>query len=150
MPLGEVSIVAETTVTDVFGRHPADVFIARFDTGDTTAPDVISVTPVSGTSQAPVTTSIVATFNEPISTDGASNIVRLFTSGGGRVQGQTTVIGAVVTFKPDVELQQNARYTYTIYGAKDLGGQPAVLPVDGRVLHHRYRGADADAGRAGQ
>ena len=134
LPIGDVLIIADTNVTDMFLRHPVDVFTAHFVAGDTTRPEPISVTPVSGTYQVPVTTSIVATYDEPISSEGLSNIVRLFNPNGVRVEGQTSLVGAVVTFVPNAELQQNARYTYTIYGAKDAAGNQQLLPWTGEFF----------------
>jgi hypothetical protein len=131
LPFGQVSIVADTTVTDMFGRHPAAVFTASFVTGDTTLPNALSVTPHYDHIQIPVTTHIVATFDEPLSTFNLENIIKLFHPGGGRVTGTSTLDGAVVTFVPDAPLQQNARYSYTVYGARDLANNAQLLPLTG-------------------
>jgi len=70
------------------------------DSVDTTAPRVSSFLPASGTTDVPVTSDIVITFNETIDASNVDGLVRIYTSAGD-ISGTYSLIDNVLTFTPD-------------------------------------------------
>lgn len=114
-------------VKDLAGNAMVSDFVISWSTGaapDTTAPTVTLVNPADLATDVPVTTSVSATFSEPM--DALTMSTANFS-----VVGTTSVTGLVtfdaasriVTFKPSTNLADSTTYTATVStGAKDLAG----------------------------
>jgi methionine-rich copper-binding protein CopC len=89
---------------------------------DTTPPSVTSTAPTAGTTGVATTTTVTATFSEPVQ---AGTIAMSLKDGGG-----TTISGATAydsaaqkaTFTPSAPLAAATTYTATVSGAKDAAG----------------------------
>jgi len=86
---------------------------------DTIAPTVTSKSPDSGSTSAPATTNVTATFSEPVQ----ASTIKL-TGPAGDVPGNTTYDGPsqTATFAPNARLVNSTPYTATVSGAKDAAG----------------------------
>lgn len=93
-------------------------------TGDTTPPTVTSVTPENAASGVSLSTTISATFSEPITTVSASpSSFTLISDGGALVAGVVGASGNTATFAPSARLASNTRYTASISSAvRDSAG----------------------------
>ncbi|MBI4691319.1 MAG: Ig-like domain-containing protein, partial [Nitrospirae bacterium] len=90
---------------------------------DTTAPTVISTSPVNGGFDIPRTTTITATFSETVDCSTVNDTTFLLSWGGGSVAGTITCSGDTATFTPSTGLSYNTTYTASITtGVKDLAG----------------------------
>jgi len=97
------------------------VFSPSVSGPDTTPPRITSRTPSSGATGVSVTTSVSASFSEPIQSGTAAVAV---SGPGGTVAGTTTYDGSTstVTFKPSAALAANTTYNVSVSGAKDIAG----------------------------
>lgn len=110
------------------------------DVIDTTAPTLVSITPVNGATGVAVDiAAIVMEFSEPVSQITAPPV----TGAGLTVLGTYTVDGSTVTFTPNLPLLGETQYTVSIHStASDLAGNSRSLSV------HRFTTAaavDSDA-----
>jgi methionine-rich copper-binding protein CopC len=112
------------------GGFPTNTFQATnywvdvvFDTNatDTTAPTVTARTPAPNASAVPTSTTVTASFSEPVQPSSVS--IRV-TGSTGDVAGTTTYDSATNTsaFTPSPALAPSASYTATVSGAKDPSG----------------------------
>ncbi|MGE5608605.1 MAG: DUF4082 domain-containing protein [Bacillota bacterium] len=97
-----------------------DVLFAA--SADTQAPSITSRSPVSGATNVPTTTTVAATFSEPIQSNSISFVLR---------DANNNVVPAVVSYNsatntatltPTAALAGSTGYTATVSGAKDLAG----------------------------
>jgi hypothetical protein len=118
-----LDVVVSTSVTDVFGRHPAQVFTSRFTTVDLSAPAVTAVSPLNQAIQVPLSANVVVTFSEPLANTSPFDTLVRVAGPAGAVAGSTVLTGpATVTFAPAQPLQTDGAYTVTVNGAIDLSG----------------------------
>ncbi|HET9828769.1 MAG TPA: DUF4082 domain-containing protein, partial [Nocardioidaceae bacterium] len=87
---------------------------------DTTKPSVTARTPADGATGVPVSTTVTATFSEPVS----SAALALKDDAGGSVAGTTTYTASTqtLTFTPNAALAGGKSYTATVNGATDAAG----------------------------
>lgn len=119
-----------TAVKSASGKVLASNYVWTFTSGataDTTAPTVLSTSPVNGSSGLAINKNIAATFSESLdpTTVNASNFTLTANSGATIVSGKVTYNdnGKVATFNPDGDLVANTLYTATITtGTTDLAG----------------------------
>ena len=117
-----------TGAKDLAGNTLASNYVWTFITGagpDTTAPTVISTSPLNNAINVPINQKISVTFSEAMET----TTIFSMTGPRGSITGKfaytdSTVKGSVVTFTPDSNLEFNTSYTVTITAAraKDLVG----------------------------
>ena len=118
-----LDVVVSTSVTDIFGRHPAQVFTSRFTTVDLSAPAVTAVNPQNQAIQVPLPAHVVVTFSEPLSDTSPFDSLVQVAGPAGAVAGSTVHSSpATVTFAPAQPLQTDGTYTVTVNGAIDLSG----------------------------
>lgn len=75
---------------------------------DTTRPSVLSFSPISNTTEVPVTSNIVITFSEAVDARNIQDGVTISTSAGD-IDGSYNLVGNVLTFTPDDPLPGNTR-----------------------------------------
>ena len=94
---------------------------------DSTPPTVTSKSPAAGSTSAPATTSVAATFSEPVQ---GPTVTMTLTGPGGAIAGTTTYDGPSqsATFTPGAALDNSTQYTATVSGAKDIAGN-TMQPV---------------------
>ncbi|MGZ4716336.1 MAG: fibronectin type III domain-containing protein [Acidimicrobiales bacterium] len=99
-------------------------------TADTTAPTVVAVTPANGTSTVPITSTLSATFSEPVQPASIAMTVR--TGANVPVAGTVSYDAAtrVATFTPTSPLPYLSFIVGTISAATDLAGNPLAAPVN--------------------
>jgi hypothetical protein len=127
----ELTIEAKTTVTDIFGRHPAQTFTSRFTTQDLSPPVVAAITPASLSLQNQPEATVTVTFSEPLAeTTDLDNLVRL--SQGAVVLSGTTTLQAPTqaVFVPASQLPINANLSVVVNGARDLSGNTQTTPFN--------------------
>jgi hypothetical protein len=123
--------VSVSGVTDLSGNM-APAFSSSFSTGTATLAtrmNVLSISPLSGTTNVPTTTAVVVTFSAPVdvSTVNSGSIpVRINNSV--LVSGGYTINGAVVTFTPSAPLPVSTSITVT-------ANTNAVLDVAGNLVN---------------
>ena len=116
-----------TGVTDLVGNALANAYQFSFTTiaaGDTTPPTISSTTPANGATGVSVSDNIIVVFSEAMdaTTINSSNIIFQITSGS-TVNGTWGLNGAIATFNPSSNLNNNTSYTMTLYaGLKDIAG----------------------------
>ena len=121
----ELTIQADTTVTDIYGRHPAQTFTGHFTTQDLTPPGVTAVVPANGAIQTPSSATLTVTFSEPLSAaTNLTTLVQLIQEGPNTVlAGQSALTSPnVVLFTPATALPLNAQLRLTVSGAIDQTG----------------------------
>lgn len=111
-------------VTDLFGIATQSGIISTFTTTstDSTAPFVLSHTPISGATAIALITSPVVVYNEQLLSSTVNTSTVLLKKGGINVAGSVS-LGAdlkTCTFSPSTDLDQNTLYTMTASGVKDL------------------------------
>jgi hypothetical protein len=116
-----------TAVTDLAGVPLDNNYVWTFTTGtgtDVTPPTVLSTSPADGATGVLVTTTISATFSEPMGpvVDG------IVTNGVDNVDGTISVVGSTATFTPSANLAYSTTYTVTITSAEDTSGNPLAAP----------------------
>ncbi|MCP5048083.1 MAG: Ig-like domain-containing protein, partial [bacterium] len=115
-----------TGVSDRQGNPLNAAASTSFSTTDIEAPTIISISPAQNSIQAAPQTAVVVTFNEPLNVSyfsWANLAVK-------RVSDNTSVPGTLsfnenntrVTFTPAQLLAENALYTVSVTGARDLAG----------------------------
>ena len=94
---------------------------------DTTAPTVVSTSPVTGATGIPRTAPISVTFSENLDSATVTNAAFSFNNG---VTGTIVVSGAVATLTPTPSLPASTTITGTLSTAiKDRAGNPLAAPV---------------------
>ncbi len=136
------TVTVTTGVTDVVGNPLAAPFTSTFTSGtnpDTTAPTVVTVTPVNGATNVPRTQTVTVTMNKPIdpATVTVLDPVLVYPSPGGTVSVTTGSAGfgpfvpgivavspdrTTLTFTPSVPLLANQFYTVSVTGVEDVAG----------------------------
>ena len=110
------------------GKELEDNYSWSFTTGaipDTTPPTVSSTTPNNGAVEVSVSSSLAATFSEPMDPLTISTATFTVKQGGAPVAGAVSYSGGTVTFTPSSPLAPNVPFTATITsGAQDLAGNP--------------------------
>jgi hypothetical protein len=125
----ELTVTATTSVTDIYGRHPAQAFTSRFRTVDLSPPHVLSTTPALGAVEVAAGAAIDIRFHESLGM--STNIAALVTVTGtaGPAAGQTTQTSAdTVRFTPAEPLADNAIYQVIVNGAVDDTGNAQTTP----------------------
>ncbi len=124
-----LTVRANTSVTDVFGRHPAQTFTSQFVTQDLSPPTVLSLVPANLAIQVDPNAAITVTFSEPLSA--AADLATLVTL----KQGTTVLPGLAalvapnqVQFVPAQPLSMNASFSVSVNGARDLTGNTQTVP----------------------
>jgi hypothetical protein len=122
-------VTVTTGVKDVAGNALASTFTSTFTTAaapDTTAPTIVSRSPVNGATGVPVTAVDSIVFSEAMdSTTINGTTIQLKDSTGAAVAGTVSYIVATktATFTPTAPLKNNAKYTLIVTtGVKDLAG----------------------------
>lgn len=118
-----------TAVKDLAGNPLADNVVWSFTTGtgtDVIPPEVLSTDPADGATGVAVTTTISATFSEPIDPATVDGIV---TAGVDNVDGTIIVTDNTITFTPSASLSAGKTYTVTITSAADFAGNPLAADV---------------------
>ena len=114
-------------VSDLAGNRMLSDYIWSWTTGaasDTTAPTVTLVNPADLAIEVPVSTSVSATFSEPMDALTMSS-ANFSVVGASAVTGLVTFDSAsqLMTFKPSSNLAESTTYTATVStGAKDIAG----------------------------
>ncbi len=95
---------------------------------DLTAPVVIGLTPLSGTTNVGLGTTVTATFSEPMRASTVDQASFTVTQGGLPVGGGVAVVGALATFTPTSPLSAGLLYQATLTTAvTDLAGNPLAV-----------------------
>ncbi|HLG10842.1 MAG TPA: DUF4082 domain-containing protein, partial [Dehalococcoidia bacterium] len=96
---------------------------------DNVPPAVLSQSPASGSDTAAPTTTVTATFSEPVLSSSVSFVLR--TAAGSNVPGSITYDAATQTaiFTPISDLEYGAGFTATVSGARDVADNPMTAPV---------------------
>jgi len=119
----EITVVVSTSVTDVFGRHPATAAASGFFTIDTSGPVVAGAVPASGAIQVPANTTIVVTYNEALAATNDPNAVVELQRAGSPVAGNAVASSNTsFVFTPSAPLLDNSIYTVKATGARDVSG----------------------------
>ena len=120
-------IIRSGGVVDLAGFALQSGIVSRFTTNsgnpsDTVAPFVSSHTPVSGITNASLTTVPTVTYNEALDASSINGLTISLKQAGTAVSGTITLQGDNKTcvFTPDALLTQNLTYTMTASGARDL------------------------------
>lgn len=135
LTLSTSGLEASTTYTLTFGGwcdYAGNTLTAKqltfttsdSDTSDTTAPQLVSITPTHTSTDVSVTTSVEMVFDEVVSALTAPKL----TGAGVTVPGDYEVDGTTVTFTPEITLAGNTRYTTELYyTVADLAGNTRYL-----------------------
>ncbi|MCU1246824.1 MAG: LamG domain protein jellyroll fold domain protein, partial [Acidobacteria bacterium] len=126
----ELTVVAGTGLTDIFGRHAAQTFSSRFRTVDQSAPVVSTIVPVSGAIQILSDAKVVVSFNEPLgATTNLATLITVTAPSNSAVAGSAALTAAnVVTFTPASPLASDGLYSVVVNGAVDLSGNTQTAP----------------------
>ena len=117
--------VTGNTQSDWVSITEIDVIGGGASSSDTTPPSVTSTSPASGASGVPVTSSIAATFSEPVQSWSSSTIFTVKNGAGTSIAGSLALSSdaKTATFKPSSSLGFSTSYTATITtGVKDKAG----------------------------
>lgn len=121
--------VSVSGFTDLTGNAVVP-FSSSFTTGtvaDTSAPTVVSVSPLNLASNVPANTSIVLTFSKPVDPASVNSItIPISAAGFPVINGNYTVTGAIVTFTPSPALPGNTRIQVQVAGVQDGVGNVNV------------------------
>jgi methionine-rich copper-binding protein CopC len=111
-------------VADESGHTMAGPVTWSFTTAAVIVPAVITDAPASGATGVAVSSSVTATFNEPVQPSTIS--FTLTTSTGGAVAGTVSYNSSndTVTLNPSAALAYGTTYTAVVSGAKDADGDP--------------------------
>jgi hypothetical protein len=119
-----------TGVTDLAGNAMAAPYTWTFTTGDlldSTAPWVVSTTPLDDAIDVPLNTPITATFSELMDPLTISDLTFTVYDGATPVLGSVMYAGLTATFTPDLSLDASTLYTAMITNAvTDLEGNAMV------------------------
>ncbi|HET8775704.1 MAG TPA: carboxypeptidase regulatory-like domain-containing protein [Thermoanaerobaculia bacterium] len=111
------------SVTDVFGRHPAQTFSSRFRTVDLSPPAVASIVPAHNAIQVAGTATITVTFTEPLAdATNIASLIALRKNGAGVAGTVAKTAPATAVFTPAAPLESESRYNVTVTGAIDASG----------------------------
>ncbi|HEX6096863.1 MAG TPA: carboxypeptidase regulatory-like domain-containing protein [Thermoanaerobaculia bacterium] len=118
----ELTVVVGS-ITDIFGRQPAQTFLSTFRTVDLSPPAVASIVPANNAIQVAGNATVTVTFTEPLAD--ATNVSALIAL----AKGTTPVTGTVAktspttaVFTPAAPLDAESRYHVTVSGAVDASG----------------------------
>jgi hypothetical protein len=137
-PQTTYTVSISTALTDIANNALASVFTSTFTTStgiDNLQPEVVSISPASGSVNVPQNTIITVTFSEPM-TPVSINPSTFYVSGPGGVVNGTITIGdgdTTATFTPAYPLFAGGNYNVTVTGgAKDIEGNPLVSSISSR------------------
>ncbi len=116
---------------NVIGGGLGDFLFTTGTTANTSAPQVLGVSPANGASGLPTNARAVVEFNEPIDTTKLSGMV-LKGPGGAVVSTSVSVSNGnqAVALIPTVPLASGTQYTVTIAGVQDFSGNQLASPVN--------------------
>ncbi|MBZ5508478.1 MAG: Ig-like domain-containing protein [Acidobacteriia bacterium] len=125
----QIVVTVSSSVSDIFGRHPAQTTTATFQTVDLKPPFVASIVPANGAIQVPATSTIAVNFSEPLAATTNLTGLVVVTGPSGVVSGSTVLAtSTLAVFTPASPLPTNASFTVTVNGAKDLSGNVQTTP----------------------
>ncbi|WP_169923984.1 Ig-like domain-containing protein [Sulfurifustis variabilis] len=114
--------VLTVTAVDAAGNGASDSLTVTYNVPDTTPPSVTGLSPANGATNVAVTTTLTATFSEPV-TNVTTSTFRV-----NGVTGTVSLNGNTATFRPATALTGGTGYTATVSGGaagvKDLAGNP--------------------------
>jgi hypothetical protein len=127
---GTTYYLIATSFTDIAGN--VGYFSSTFTTGtlsDTTAASVVTFSPVSGTSNVPLNTDVVAVMSAQIDPTTITNGAITLSP---PVAGTVTLAsdGVTLTFTPTGSFNPGANYTATVSGFNDTEGNPVATATD--------------------
>ena len=121
----DYAITVTTDAEDTSGNGLADAFSSAFTTAagvDTTAPEIIDVSPADGAGAVPVTTDVSVTFSEAMDTDSTEAAFSLEVDGAA-VSGSFSWSGSTMTFAPDGALADETVHDVAVTtAASDISG----------------------------
>ncbi|HBB87753.1 MAG TPA: hypothetical protein DC047_09075, partial [Blastocatellia bacterium] len=151
-------VFVSTQLEDRAGLRLATAFNSTFTTADETAPSVTTIVPANNATEIAPEASVVVTFNEPVDPSlSLANVIHVAAFD----PPQTLLAGTyaldtakrVATFTPSGAFADSARYTVTVNGQRDAGGNtqaqvfvstfstqdriaPVIdpLPIDGTIV----------------
>ncbi len=117
-----------TGVTDVAGNNLASNLSWSFTTEqESVPPSVISTTPSDGATNVSTSTSITATFSEPLNPATVNGSTFSVEVGGSSISGTVSYSDNTATFTSDADLPFGSSFTVTITnGVQDPAGNPLV------------------------
>jgi hypothetical protein len=127
------TVTVTTGVKDLAGNQLAAQSTSTFTTAlDTTAPTILSTSPVNGATGVAVSSVVTVTFSEAMdqTTINGTNFKLNVTTGGAVVAGIVSynTTSHVATFTPNSALTANTNYTATVTtGVKDSAGNPLAV-----------------------
>lgn len=142
----DITAVAWSSMTDVYGRPLGVTTTRRFRTVDLTPPRVTQVSPAANAIEVSSTPQVVVDFSEPLDPGAAiDDVVRLHAgpllAPGVRLAASVARTGAAqLTLTPTVPLADNARFTLYVSGQRDVAGNIATT-----VLSQDFATHDAQA-----
>src|SRR6266849_982468 len=97
-------------------------------TGNTTAPQVVGISPPNGMTGVPINAQVAIQFNEPVD---ALTVNQVTLTGGGSVSVTRTLTNGnqVLLLIPVVPLSPSTTYTVTVTGVQDVSGNSLGAPV---------------------
>lgn len=101
-------------------------YTVRFDTLDTSSPEVILTTPSNAATNIAVANDISITFSEQIDPFSINQSSVTLSSLGVNIEGNTSVNDAVVRFEPNEPLIKETSYDVVVAGLTDLAGNPLL------------------------
>jgi methionine-rich copper-binding protein CopC len=118
---GQTTYTVSARASDTAGNAMAAAVTSTFTTADVTAPTVTSVTPAGGATGVSSSTTVSATFSEPVV---ASSVTAGLAGGGATVAGTASwsADARTLTIKPGAVLSADTKYTVTVSGARDAAG----------------------------
>jgi hypothetical protein len=133
----EITVTASTSVTDVFGRHPALPKSARFRTVDLSGPRVLSVTPGNGAIEVASDASVEVVFDEPLGSSTDVSTLIIVAGSQGAVPGTVEQTApARARFTPTLALAENSTFMVSVSGGIDVSGNAQTAAFSASFRTH--------------